>query len=156
MPITEEILALDMLTLREHTERAGDTLDLDVHRQAVTRTLQASEMVAVRRNGVLIAYATLRAQAEGCWFVTGFNTHPEHRTAPTFRELFAKLLALARSHEVTALRSNVYKTNRLSIAFHKRLGFKVTRENTKGIEFYATLAELTANPSLKRTHRDTP
>ncbi len=159
MPTTEEILTLDMLTLREHTELAGDTLDPNIHRLAVEKTLQTSEAVALRRNGALIAYATLQPQEEGCWFVTGFNTHPDHRTAPIFLELFTRLHSLALQHGITALRSNVYKTNRLSMAFHKRLGFKVTRENSKGVEFYATLAELAANNALKfvrSTHRDTP
>jgi hypothetical protein len=40
------------------------------------------------------------------------------------------------------LRSNVYKTNRLSMAFHQKLGFKLTRENAKGVEFTAELAAL--------------
>jgi GNAT superfamily N-acetyltransferase len=131
--ITEEVLALDLLTLSEHTERAGDSIDPGVHRVAVERTLQVSEAIFVRRRGELVAYATLEPQEAGCWFVTGFNTHPDHRSAPVFRELFARLRSLAKARDISALRSNVYKTNRLSMAFHKRLGFKVTRENAKGL-----------------------
>ncbi len=51
---------------------------------------------------------------------------------------------------ISELRSNVYKTNRLSMAFHLRLGFQITRENAKGVEFFATVTDLAADPFIKR------
>jgi ribosomal protein S18 acetylase RimI-like enzyme len=142
MPDIDELLALDLLTLREHTERAGDRLDAGTHRALLARTLAQSETIVVRRGGALAAYAMLSPQADDCWFVSGFNTHPAHRDASVMRELFAGLSSLARRRAVAALRSHVYKTNRLSLAFHRRLGFRVTRENAKAIEFTATPDEL--------------
>lgn len=153
LPTIEEILALDLLTLREHTERAGDALDPDVHRTTLARTLQVAELVAVRKNGALIAYATLTPQEEGCWFVTGFNTHPAHRTSPTFRALFAQMLELAQRHGIGELRSHVYKTNRLSLAFHQRLGFRMMQENDKAVAFHASLQDLVANSALYRSRQ---
>jgi len=147
----DEVLALDLLTLREHTELAGDVLDAQMHRQSIQASMKVSEIAAVRRNGALVAYAMLQPRENGCWFVTGFNTHPDHRSAPTFRELFEQISTIARLHAITSLKSNVYKTNRLSMAFHKRLGFKVTKENVKGVEFHATLVDLKANRSVERT-----
>lgn len=154
VPQVHEILELDLLTLREHTERAGDQLDPDRLRKSIESTLPISEVAVVRRNGVLVAYAMLQPQDAGQWFVSGFNTHPEHRSAPVFRALFGQLLAIASRRGITFLRSNVYKTNRLSLAFHARLGFQVTRENAKGVEFTASVSELLAksrlvNPLLK-------
>ena len=85
------------------------------------------------------------------WFVSGFNTHPLHRDATVFRDLFSELSKLAVRHSISELRSNVYKTNRLSMAFHRRLGFTITRENSKGVEFTATLDELmSGSPALRR------
>lgn len=149
MPTVEELPALDLLTLREHTERAGDVLDPEGQRRAIETSLAVSALASVRRDGRLIAYAMLQPQEAGRWFVTGFNTHPAHRSAPVFRELFAQLSALAARHGIKSLRSNVYKTNRLSMAFHRRLGFKVTRENAKGVEFSAPLDDLAATLSLR-------
>jgi ribosomal protein S18 acetylase RimI-like enzyme len=151
MPQVEELLALDLLTLREHTEQAGDVLDPDVQRLAIERSLAASQVATVRRNGNLVAYAMLQPQESGRWFVTGFNTHPAHRSAPVFRELFGQISAVAELCGITSLQSHVYKTNRRSVAFHKRLGFHITRENAKAVEFTASLADLTANPSVKGT-----
>jgi ribosomal protein S18 acetylase RimI-like enzyme len=144
MPIVEEILALDLLTLREHTERAGDAFDAERQRRAIDDALAVSELACVRRDGVLVAYAMLQPQDGGRWFVTGFNTHPAHRTAPVFKSLFAQVQEIAARRGITALRSNVYKTNRLSLAFHARLGFRVTRENEKGVEFTASVEDLVA------------
>lgn len=141
-PDIDELLALDLLTLREHTELAGDVFDAGAQRGRLAQSLQMSELVWVRREDALVAYAMLHPQEDGRWFVTGFNTHPDHRSGPTFRDLFAQLGGLARRCAITSLRSNVYKTNRLSMAFHRRLGFRVTRENAKGVEFTADLAEL--------------
>jgi GNAT superfamily N-acetyltransferase len=148
--IIDEILALDLLTLRDHTELAGDVLEERKHRNAIANTLSVSQLLAVHRAGKLAAYASLQPQDEGCWFVTGFNTHPSHRTASVFKELFAQIGALARQHRITSLRSHVYKTNRLSLAFHRRLGFEVTKENSKAVEFHATFAKLVANSFLRQ------
>lgn len=145
----EDILALDLLTLREHTELAGDVFDAATQRRQLERSLALAELVAARRDGTLVAYALLRPQEDGRWFVLGFNTHPDHRNGGVFRELFAQIATLARRRSITSLRSNVYRTNRLSMAFHRRLGFAVTRENDKGVEFTADLAALTAaSPAL--------
>jgi ribosomal protein S18 acetylase RimI-like enzyme len=151
MPKIDEILALDLLTLRQHTELAGDVFDAGTQRQKLEQSLAVSEIVAVRREGALIAYVMLRHQEDGRWFVLGFNTHPEHRNGGVFRDLFAQLAGLAQRCSITSFRSNVYKTNRLSMAFHRRLGFRVTRENPKGVEFTADLTDLiSATPALHR------
>jgi L-amino acid N-acyltransferase YncA len=144
MPQVHEILELDLLTLREHTERAGDVLDPERMRQSLERLLPLSETAVVRRDGALVAYAMLQPQEAGRWFVTAFNTHPSHRTSPVFKALFAQLMEIASRRGITALRSNVYKTNRLSLAFHARLGFRVTNETAKGVEFTASVDDLRA------------
>ena len=156
-PDIDAILALDLLTLRDHTERAGDVFDADTHRRRLEQALPACEVVAVRRGEALVAYAMLRPHDDACWFVLGFNTHPQHRDGGVFRDLFAQLAALAQRRSITSLRSNVYKTNRLSMAFHRRLGFAVTRENAKGVEFTADLAALmSASSAVGRARRRHP
>lgn len=149
----DELLALDLLTLREHTEQAGDVLDATTQRASLERSLPTAQVVAVRRAGTLVAYAMLRPQEDGMWFVLNFNTHPAHRDASVFRDLFAQLGDMAARLSITALRSNVYRTNRLSMAFHRRLGFRVTREGAKGVEFTASLPELMAASPALRTAR---
>lgn len=144
MPQAQEILTLDLLTLRDHTEQAGDTLDPERLRESIERLLPLSEVAAVRREGALVAYAMLQPQQDGHWFVTGFNTHPAHRSAPVFKSLFGQLMAIAARRGIASLGSHVYKTNRPSMAFHARLGFQVTRENAKGVEFTASVEELRA------------
>ena len=142
LPDIEELLALDLLTLRDHTERAGDRLEPAAHRALLVGTQALSETIGVRRGGALAAYAMLSPQPDGCWFVSGFNIHPAHRDASVLRELFAAIARLARRRAIASLRSHVYKTNARSLAFHQRLGFRVTRENAKAVEFTATLDEL--------------
>ncbi|MDE2430581.1 MAG: GNAT family N-acetyltransferase [Burkholderiales bacterium] len=154
LPLADEILSLDVLTLREHTESAGDTIDSATQHSAIQNLLAVSELALVRRNGQLLAYAMLQPRGDDCWFVTGFNTHPAHRSAPVFREIFAQISAIAARRNIAVLQSNVYKTNRLSMAFHRRLGFKITRENTKGVEFTAALTDLTTHPFARE--RRTP
>ncbi|WP_243750906.1 hypothetical protein [Paraburkholderia sp. BL10I2N1] len=38
----------------------------------------------------------------------------------------------------------------MSIAFHRKLGFLVTRESDKGFEFFITLDELATRPAVRR------
>lgn len=150
MALVDDLLSLDLLTLAEHTRAAGDVLDAGSQRALLERSLPTAEVLAVRRDGALVAYAMLRPQEAGRWFVLGFNTHPAHRDAAVLRELFERTGALAVREGITELRSNVYRTNRPSMAFHRRLGFRVTREAEKGVEFTATLAELAAaSPALR-------
>lgn len=153
MPSVEEILALDLLTLREHTERAGDRIDPEHHVALLRESLQVSQVCAVRRDGRLVAYAMLSPESDSCWFVRAFGTHPLYRSSAVMLELFQAFAALVERLSITALRSNVYKTNRLSMSFHKRLGFRVTRENDKGVEFFISVAEMMRSPAIARTAR---
>ncbi|WP_106303814.1 GNAT family N-acetyltransferase [Paraburkholderia sp. BL18I3N2] len=146
----DEFLALDVLTLREHTERAGDAFDVDEHRRKLCKSMEINEVCSVRRDGKLVAYAMLRPEAGACWFVGAFGMHPLHRTYTVVNELFAKIATLAIERGIGELRSHVYKTNRLSVAFHRRLGFLVTSENDKGFEFFITLDELATKPAIRR------
>ena len=149
-PSIDELLALDALTLREHTEQAGDAFDVDEHRVQLRKSLKVSEVCSVRREGKLVAYAMLRPHSGACWFVGAFGTHPLYRTYAVITELLAKMATLASEQGIGELRSHVYKTNRLSIAFHRKLGFQVTRENDKGFEFFIAIRELTTKPAIQR------
>jgi L-amino acid N-acyltransferase YncA len=83
--------------------------------------------------------------------VRGFNTHPAHRNFSVLRELFKAVGDVVDAEGISEIRSNVYKTNRLSMAFHRKLGFQITNENAKGVEFFATVSGLMANPTFQRT-----
>jgi L-amino acid N-acyltransferase YncA len=96
----------------------------------------------------------VRPEMDDSWFVTAFNTHPMHRTPDVLRELLLSFAQIVKRFGIRELKSNVYKTNQLSMAFHKHLGFRVTKENERGVEFTATLSELELSPAIRRTrHR---
>lgn len=141
-PTLDEILELDLLTLREHTERAGGVLDRDRHREALLLSMEVSRICSVRRADKLVAYSMLRRESETCWFATGLATHPSHRTAGVMRELLVRFAELVKREGIEALRSNVYKTNLPSMSLHIKLGFRITRENEHGVEFFAPVASL--------------
>ena len=149
-PSIDEFLALDVLTLREHTEQAGDVFDLHAHRARLQASLATNEVCSVRREDKLVAYAMLQPESPTCWFVGAFGTHPSHRNYAVVTELLAKVAGLASERGIDALKSHVYKTNRSSIAFHRRLGFRVTRENEKAVEFFAAIHELAMQPAIRR------
>jgi RimJ/RimL family protein N-acetyltransferase len=149
----EELLALDILTLREHTEQAGDKIDEHQHADRLRASLLISHVCQVRRHGKLVAYAMLSPDRGDRWLVRAFNIRPQYRTSVVMLELLRATLALVERVGITELRSNVYKTNVRSIAFHKRLGFRVTRESDKGIEFVGTVAELESNISVAQIVR---
>lgn len=65
-------------------------------------------------------------------------------------ELLYKLAELADRMGIVELRSNVYKTNLTSMAFHRKLGFYITRENEKAVEFFASISTISKRPSIKR------
>jgi hypothetical protein len=142
MTLIEELLALDMLTLRAHTVSAGDEFNEERQRLSLIASMHVSQICTVRRYEALVAYAMLRPESDTCWFVTGFNTHPLHRTAAVMRELFSSLSVVFDHHGITELRSHVYKANSLSMSFHKRLGFRITRENDKAVEFFINVKEI--------------
>ncbi|CAB3673328.1 hypothetical protein LMG24238_02220 [Paraburkholderia sediminicola] len=150
LPSIDELLALDALTLREHTEQAGDTFNVEEHRAQLRKSLEVSQVCSVRREGKLVAYAMLRPHSGACWFVGAFGTHPLYRTYAVITELLAKMATLASEQGIGELRSHVYKTNRLSIAFHRKLGFQVKRENDKAFEFFITIRELATKPAVQR------
>ena len=82
----------------------------------------------------VLAYAMLRPESGTCWFVGAFAIHPSYRIYAVLAELLAKMATLAIDRGIVELRSHVYRTTRLSVAFHRKLGFRVTREKmTKGL-----------------------
>jgi L-amino acid N-acyltransferase YncA len=153
LPTIEELLALDLLTLREHTERAGAQMDPAAHAAALRESLAFSQTYSIRRNGALVAYAMLNPVSGASWFVRAFNIHPEHRNAAVIKGLLQQVAEAAQREGIAELRSHVYKTNRLSMAFHRKLGFRITKENDRVVEFYATAGELAGNRSVERVVR---
>lgn len=142
LPTIDELLALDEITLRQHTEQAGDVFDVAQHRAILCKSVAISDVCPVRRGGELVAYAMLRPESNACWFVGAFGIHPAHRAFAVVSEMFTQVAGVVARRRIRALRSHVYKTNRLSMAFHRRLGFRVTLENDKAVEFYAGLDDL--------------
>lgn len=149
----EEFLALDELTLEASADGDGKVLNAEQLRRRLEEALLVSQICTVRREDKLVAYAMLHPQSETCWFVTCFNTHPSHRTSPVLLELFSEFDALVQRFGISELRTNVYKTNRLSLSFHKRLGFRITRENFLAVEMFTTVAELAAARAIGRTFK---
>lgn len=136
--------------LLEHTKLARDQIDPEQHAANLRESLGFSRTCVVRRRGELVAYAMLNQVSGSSWFVRGFNTYPGHRNASVVRELLQQMCELACQEGIAELRSNVYKTNRQSMVFHRRLGFRVTKENTKGVEFFVTVEDLSSIPLIGR------
>ena len=141
----EEILALDMLTLRVHTLAVGGEFTPESHRTALAAVLPKSKIVKIHRGAVLAGYTYLWPKGGGLWFVGGFGIHPDFRFGRVIAQLLAELKALVEQEAITELQSHVYKTNQHSIALHRRLGFQLIQENQKGFAFSLKLADY-ANP----------
>lgn len=140
-----EYMALDDLTLRAHTEKSGAKLDLEILETSREKAKKSACFFEERVDGNLAAYATIMEKEEGIWFVLMFNTHPAFRTPKVFISLFRKILKRMSISEGKYLQSNVYKENNLSIKFHERLGFKITKENDIGIEYTLDLTSTATN-----------
>jgi ribosomal protein S18 acetylase RimI-like enzyme len=139
-----QLADLDELTLRQHTEQAGDVFT----RAGREAELQGQftdkhHLVTVQREGVVVAYAMYFAKQLGEWFVLMLNVHPDRRDAAVMRELTGQSMRLFASHSVGRIVSHVYKTNRLSMNFHRRLGFAIAHENDKAVEFATELSDNT-------------
>jgi ribosomal protein S18 acetylase RimI-like enzyme len=140
-----EYMALDDLTLRLHTEKSGAKLDLEILEKSRYTAKKSDCFFEERVDGKLAAYATIIEKEEGIWFVLMFNTHPSFRTPKVFLSLFRKILKRMSLSEGKCLQSNVYKENNLSVKFHERLGFKITKENDIGIEYTLDLTNKATN-----------
>lgn len=153
MPTIEEFLELDRLGLPEHPELSSEDLSPAQLRKQFEEVFPISQVCTVCRDGKLVAFAMLQPQSPRCWFITCFSIHPRHRTSSVLRELFSEFGALVQRHGIAELRSNVYKTNRLSLSFHKRLGFRVTRENAEAVEMFVSVADMMSSQSIDSTVR---
>ncbi len=136
----EELLAFELSVLRDYLKAGHPPLDPQKHRRALLAFFDETKHVCVRRGGGLVAYVSVRPQEAGCWFVRGLAIHPEHKNSAVVRGLLHQFRDLVAHNEISVLRSNVFKANTASVRLHKRLGFKVSRENELGYEF--TLSDL--------------
>lgn len=71
----------------------------------------------------------LKPVSGASWFVRAFNIHPDHRNASVVKGLLQQVGEAAKRADTAELRSHVYKPNLLSMAFHRKLGFRITKEN---------------------------
>ncbi len=140
-----EYMELDNLTLRTHTEKSGDILDLELLEKSREDAKKTNCFFEERVSDKLAAYATIIEKQEGTWFVLMFNTHPSFRNSKILLLLFKKILKRIYQSNGKCLQSNVYKQNELSVKFHEKLGFKLTKENDKGIEFTLDLTNPATN-----------
>ncbi|AJQ96653.1 GNAT family N-acetyltransferase [Gynuella sunshinyii] len=142
----EEYLNLDMLTLSDISIKAGKPIDRDVYLDSLRQAKSANCLFDVRKDGELHAYASLKDLGQGKWFVLMFVTHPDKRNRYTFGVLFGQLIEHLEKVGATTLISNVFKSNELSIRFHRKLGFEVTREAPQGYEFTLTVDSSKVRP----------
>lgn len=136
--LCDAITGLDLMTMYDRRGGGEDPLDPATQRAAVAAALQTGEAVAIWQGDTLAAYAMFVPRGEGVWFATGIALHPEHRHAGVMRQLRAGIARFLASQDVAIVESNVFKTNRKSVALHRRLGFEVFRENDFGYAFRAS------------------
>nr|WP_255769562.1 GNAT family N-acetyltransferase [Maritalea mediterranea] len=141
-----------MALLKDHTEAAGDRFERECHRQALKERFECAEIATVWRNDRLIAYSFIWPKDDR-WFVGGFAIHPAHRNAAILGELFRQVLECTNAGPQTHVESHVYKTNRLSIDFHRKLGFEIIQENEKGVAFAQKMDVLRQHPIVRRAER---
>ncbi|MCX4028491.1 GNAT family N-acetyltransferase [Endozoicomonas sp. SM1973] len=130
-----EYIDLTLLTLEGISSAAGRPIDEQVYLESLEIAMNNGLLFEVRRNGILLSYATLKDIGSGTWFILIFITHPNHRTKQVFGELFSQISTHLESVKARKLVSNVLRVNRLSLAFHRKLGFTVTRKADIGFEF---------------------
>jgi hypothetical protein len=142
--LIDAITALDLQTMYDW--RAGDQapLDAEAQRAAVAKSLETGEAVTIWREDALAAYAVFVPRGQGQWFASGIALHPDLAGPGTIRSLRAAVGRFLARADVSLVESNVYKSNRKSVALHRRLGFAVTRENDFGLAFRAEAAALIA------------
>ena len=155
MAALDDYLALDLLTLRAHTEAAGDQLDPAEQAARLREALALGEVVEVRQGALLQAYSMLRPQ-DGYWLVTAFNTHPAHRNGGVLRALLQQLWLRVQALGIQELRSHVYHSNTRSLAFHRKLGFVPGRQNARGVELILPVARLREHALLAGLHPHSP
>lgn len=131
----KEYIELDKLTLSELSEEAGVPIDVNLYHDSLLLARQSGLLFDCRKQGHLQGYFTLRELAKGVWFIPMFVVHPDHRNSKVFRTLFSQLKQFILVRDVSSLVSNVYRNNKLSNNFHRKLGFEVTRESERGFEY---------------------
>ena len=140
MALLDDIIALDTLTLSEHSIAAGAVLDTERYRSLLEGSLSRCEVITVYRGDRLAGYAMFEPLEGSSWFVSAFNTHPEYRNASVLRALLRDLSTLTERHGIRSLVSHVYKINVPSIRFHQKLGFDLVDENEKAFAFSLDLS----------------
>lgn len=141
----EEYLELDVMTLESISKEAGFPIDRDVYLASHAQSMEQGLLVDYRRHNKLIGYTTLSDLGDGSWFVPMFVVHPDYRSKAAFLALFRGIVNILKDRDSRVLVSNVLRLNELSVQFHKRLGFEITRENHLGYEFTLALT-----PEVKR------
>ncbi|ORT50174.1 GCN5 family acetyltransferase [Vibrio sp. qd031] len=131
----DEYIELDLLTLSDLSNEAGKPIDVSHYQASLQVAKESGLLFECRKSGVLQGYFTLRQLNDAAWFIPMFVVHPDYRNKVVFLSLFSQLKNFITAQKVEKLISNVYRNNKLSNNFHKKLGFVVTRESDLGFEY---------------------
>jgi len=147
--LANEYFELCKLTLTAHTEAAGETLDETAYLESIKTAQDNGLQFEYRIDHQLAGFISMKDNGDGEWFVLLIVIHPDYRTRKVFMALFYSAYQRMNQKIATSIKSNVYKNNHLSVEFHKKLGFSVTRENDLGYEFTLVVESNSENKWLK-------
>ncbi|EXB48104.1 GNAT family N-acetyltransferase [Acinetobacter sp. 1000160] len=139
----EEHLELTLMTLKMLSEQAGKPIDQSAYLASLIRASAQGYLFEYRNNQQLLGYFTVEYMEQQRWFIPIFVVHPKYRTRKVFASLLSQFIQFIEAKQATTLISHTLKNNVLSIKFHKRLGFKVIRENQIAFEFQLDINETT-------------
>lgn len=130
----QEYLELTLITLESLSEQAGKPI---YHASYLASLISASNqgyLFEYRKKQQLLGYFTVEKIEAQHWFVPMFVIHPNHRSKEVFAALMTQFIQFIEDHQVATLISHALKNNSPSLKFHKRLGFRIIRENQIAFE----------------------
>ncbi|MCH7314083.1 GNAT family N-acetyltransferase [Acinetobacter sp. ANC 3882] len=144
----KEYLELTLMTLQTLSDQAAKPIDQTAYLASLMTAANQGYLFEYRNNQQLLGYFTVENMENQKWFVPILVIHPNHRTKSVFTALLEQFIQFIEARQVLTLVSHALKNNVLSVNFHKRLGFKIIRENQAAFEF-----QLDINAATKQTWR---
>ena len=137
----EEYLELTLMTLNTLSEQAGKPINRSAYLASLMQASTQGYLFEYRNHQQLLGYFTVEHMQQQRWFIPILVVHPKHRTRKVFASLLVQFIQFIEAKQATTIISHAFKSNTLSIKFHKRLGFKVIRENQIAFEFQLDITE---------------
>ena len=139
----EQIVELDHLNMAAILEQVGVHFEPARRRKGLLEEInKGAVFIMVKREGRIIAYLEYLPECDGSIHIKSIQVHPNYQRRLVLRQLLAEAHSNFNDIHPALVKTSVHRSNRASLALHRKLGFQQVEQTGERTWFEVDGAQL--------------